>query len=81
MFYCSEYVVNLQLSTSELFLLKFRECQRANWKQHKLMCGKPLVYDTVVKLATSPTTSNDASDVLSPADGFKPPLEVFPIDH
>ena len=50
-----------------------RKCQRSNWKQHKLMCGKPLDYDTAIKLATSPTISNDASDILPPANGFKPP--------
>jgi len=41
------------------------------------MCGKPLDYDTAVKLATG----NNASNILPPANGFKPPLEVLPIDH
>ncbi len=59
-------------------LLLFRECQRANWKQHKLICGKPLEYDMVVKLATSPSTSDDPSDIPPPANGFKPPLDVGP---
>jgi len=75
--YCSQYVETLPGYPLTLLLL-CRECQRANWKQHKLMCGKPLEYDMAVKLATSPSTSDDASDIPPPANGFKPPLDVSP---
>jgi len=44
------------------------------------MCGKPLDYETAIKLATGPTTSNNASDILVPTNGFKPSLEVS-LDH
>lgn len=66
----------LPLSTLNFF---FRQCQRSDWKQHKLICGKPLDYDTAVNLTTPSTTPTDF--ISPPENGFKPTLEVNTLDH
>ncbi|KDR82287.1 hypothetical protein GALMADRAFT_264462 [Galerina marginata CBS 339.88] len=55
-----------------------KECQVANWKiEHKLICGKPLDYETAANLSKIVPKPKHPSGFPPPAPGFKRPLELL----